>query len=202
MSDVKLKSALSVLVLVACPGISPAVLAQAINFTVNGTITDVVCTPDVVGSHWSGSGSNGTVTLNNAKSNQLETAGDTAEAAQIDFIVTACARSENYMWVYFESDQVDAGRIVPTAGAAFAIDRVRFEIRDASTGNKINVSATGAGTGNVPGSGQGLPVQLTGSTGNRGATKSYIIQYYAQQGLTAAHSGSMSATATYTVKYF
>jgi len=201
MFDVKLKSALSVLTLVACAKISPAVLAQAINFTVNGTIVDVVCTPDVVGSHWSGSGGNGTVTLDNVRVNQLEAAGDTAEAAQIDFVVTACAKaSVTYMWVYFESDQTDAGRIVPSSGAA--LDRLRFEIRDAGTGNKINVSATGTGAGNAPISGQGIPVQLSGPPGNRSATKSYIIQYYASQGLTHIHTGHVSASTTYTVKYF
>jgi len=167
-----------------------------VNFTINGEIKDVTCTPTLTGSGYSGT----TLTLPSVDLADLDAPGKTAGESTINFAFSNCAMSINKsnMWVHFTSPQVDgAGRIIPTTGTVL----VRFEIRDVTStgamGNPVRANGT---AGTHPTSGQGTPAALTGSYPSRSVSKSYIVRYYANQAVTQA--GTVSASATYTVKYY
>jgi len=195
------KHSLSALSCALCVMVSPAVFAQAVNFTVVGTVQGATCTPTLVGgSQWGA----GTLTLPDVEVNTLDSAGKTASPVPLTFQITNCPVSLNNMWVYFESWDVDGdGRIIPSFGAA--ADRVRFEILDGNTSMRVHASVVGSSTGSfgVPNANQGTGAAFTGSGAGRGASKTYFFRYYTTQALDASHAGTaLWANATYTVKYY
>jgi len=173
---------------IVCAG-SPA-LAQTVNFTITGTIDDVACTPNLTGAAVSGS----TVTLPNVKLTDLDTAGKTAGNTPITFTLANCGMSTatNNMWVHFNSGNVVGGRMVTSNS------QVHVEIRnDSASGNLVQAGGTAA---NQPTANQGTAAPFTGTFPNRGASKTYVLRYYASQPVTQA--GTVSTQATYTVKYY
>jgi len=184
-----LKSTLSLLSLATVCASSPA-LAQTVNFTITGTIEDVACTPTLGGTGVSGN----TVTLPTVNLTALDAAGKTAGDRPITFTLANCGMStaSNNMWVYFNSGNVAAGRMVSSNS------QVHFEIRNDTAGGTL-VQAGGT-AGNQPTANQGTAAPFTGTFPNRGASKTYVLRYYASQPVTQA--GTVSAQATYTVKYY
>jgi len=199
----RFKHALSALSCALCMGASPGVFAQAVNFTIVGTIDQVTCTPTLAGgSQWNGS----TLTLPTVGLGELASAGATAKPIPLTFQLNGCQMPQSNMWVYFESAQVDGeGRIIPTSGPTATRNRIRFEILDGNTSTRVYASTTGSSIGNIgaPNANQGTGVTFTGSGASRTASKTYTFQYYTTQALESANAGtSVSANATYTVKYY
>jgi len=194
---VNTKKPYQLLLVAACAAMSAPALAQ-VNFTINGMIEEAVCTPTVSASNsrWTGN----VLTLPTVKLIDLDEATKTAGDTQITFDLPGCGKSSSisHMWVHFESGSVDgAGRIIPTTGTGW----VRFEIRDVdSSGVMGNLVRAGGTATDQPGSGQGTAAAFTGTYPSRNASKSYIFRYYANQAVTIA--GTVSASATYTVKYY
>jgi len=184
--------------LLACAGLCVASWSACaqVNFTINGEIKDVTCTPTLTGSGYSGT----TLTLPAVDLADLDMAGKTAGDTTLTFAFSNCAMSTNNsnMWVHFTSGSVDgAGRIIPTTGTGW----VRFEIRDVTSGGTMgNIVQAGGTAGTQPTPGQGTAAAFTGTYPSRSVSKSYIVRYYANQPVTQA--GVVSANATYTVKYY
>jgi len=190
----KVKTPYQLLLAGACAAISAQALAQ-VNFTIEGEIKDVTCTPTLTGSKYSGT----TLKLDPVDLADLDTAGKTAGDTTINFAFNNCAMSTNNsnMWVHFTSATVDgAGRIIPSSGTGW----VRFEVRDVTSGGTMgNLVQVGGTAGTQPTSGQGTAAPFTGSYPSRSVSKSYIVRYYAKAQVTQA--GDLTAQMTYTVRY-
>jgi len=76
--------------------------------------------------------------------------------------------------------------------------QVHFELRnDTASGTLVQAGGT---AGNQPTANQGTAAPFTGTFPTRGAIKTYVLRYYANQPVTQA--GTVSTSATYTVKYY
>jgi len=182
----------------ACLIASPAVFAQ-VNITVTGTIEEVVCTPTLTGTGVSGN----TITLPKVNISDFPSNGSTAGATQITFTLTGCGMStaKNNMWVHFDSPSTTSGGLmVPTSGP----NRVVFEILDVNSTGVVGARVRAGGTaGDQPNSNQGTAAAFTGTWPSRDASKNYVIQYYrSSSNAFPALPGTISTSATYTVKYY
>jgi len=184
--------------------------AQTLNFTVNGTVKQSACTPNLSGMQLGliGGGSNGdgsTVTLGKVTTDHINYYNYYADgsvpggATQIYFKATGCTGTQaNYMWIHFTANVDSDGRIITNAGSA---NPLRFEIRDDDiNGQRIIV---GGFAGSQPGTTpyQGTAAAFIGSNANpRSAQKNYVVRWYA--GSHVVNAGVYSASVTANFKYY
>jgi len=182
-------SHLHLLLLAAACAVSASAFAQ-VNVLISGEIQPATCTPNMTGIGVTAS----SITLPPVSLSALDGIGKTAGPRTVTFSLPAgCDVSQNNMWVHFNSGQVEAGRIVSSN------PQVHFEIRnDTETGAQVFAGGTALNTG--PNSNQGTAASITGAPGNRMASKDYVLRYYANQ--VVSQAGSITANATYTVKYY
>jgi len=182
------------LLTLTCLIVSPAVLAQ-VNITITGQIDEVTCTPVATGTTLSGN----TLTLAPKQLPALNASDPSVPGGNLVFTLTGCGMSSaiNNMWVHFTAGSIDNGRINTNN------TQVAFQIRDIDSsgalGGQVDVGGTAAATG--PTANQGTPAAFTGSFPTRNASKSYAVHYY-RKGAIVDQAGTVTATATYTVKYY
>jgi len=186
------------LLTLACLLASPIAFAQ-VNITITGTIEDVACTPTLNGAAVSGN----TITLPNVTIADFPSLGSTAGPVEITFTLTGCGMSttKNNMWVHFDSPNVSGGGlIIPTSGPI----SVQFEIMDVDATGVIGSRVRAGGTaGDQPNTNQGTAAAFTGAWPTRDATKKYVIHYRkVSSSQFPAIPGTISTSATYTVKYY
>jgi len=181
------------LALAAAASASIPAMAQ-VNITINGKIQEAVCTPVMTAS---GLSSN-VLTLPNKQMSDFNAPNMSVTGRDITFTLTGCGMSDTIknMWVHFTATSITGGRINTNH------PQIKFQVRDINAagtlGNQVNVGGTAAATG--PTANQGTAAAFTGTFPNRGAVKKYRVNYYNTAIVTQA--GDITATATYTVKYF
>jgi len=182
------------LLTLACLLASPMVSAQ-VAVTVTGQINEVTCTPVVTGTTLSGN----TLTLASIQLPALNAADPSVPGGNLTFTLTGCGSSLaiNNMWVHFTASSITGGRINTNNS------EVAFQIRDINSGGalggQVDVGGTAAATG--PSANQGTPADFTGTFPSRNAAKSYAVHYY-RKGATVSQAGTVTASATYAVKYY
>jgi len=175
-------------------------LAQSISFTVNGTVKQSACTPNLQRTMVGGN----TVDLPEVETDDLNQQGKTWGNTTIHFKAEGCTGNVNNMWIYFTSANVDSnGRIIPN-NIPHSGNPLRFEIRNNDpSGPRVKVGSSGSNAGNAPDTSQGTAVSFSGANPltnpNRVANKYYGIRYYANA---AVPAGDYSATVTAHFKYY
>ena len=163
--------------------------------TFTGSVTANTCTIKI-----NGGAADATITLPTVSASQLAKGGDTAGSTPINFALSACqtgtSAATGAVKAYFETGtNVDpaTGRLKNTAASGATNVQLQLlnsddsviTIGDAST---IKGGTLAAGTG-------------PGSTASS-ATFAYAVRYYnSASGSTAAGSGSVSSSVTYSVTY-
>jgi len=195
----KVKHILPLLSLAACTAVftssvmaqTPPLGPQPIEF--EGEITSAACTASL--------STGTTVTLPPRPYYDLPNAGDTAGETpfSVDLNCTAPI-AENQFWVHFEgaAGAINAeGRYVNT-NTTNPTTNVSFQLLDKPTDAVIAAGGT-AGVGG-PGANQGGSATFVGGTPGTGS-KDYAVRYYAENGLTTADVGAVSAEGTFTVHF-
>jgi len=152
--------------------------------TISGEVQADSCTPTV-------SGINGnTLQLQPKTMSQMNASDPSIPGSNITFSVSGC--TQNNMWTHFTAADISNGRI--NTGHP----QVQFQIRDLNNGvlgGQVDVGGSAGTSG--PSASQGTGVAITGGA----ASKSYAVHYY-RSVPTVTQPGGMSASATYTVKYY
>jgi len=182
----------------ACLLASPAIFAQTVNITVSGEIKEVVCTPTLSGPKVTGN----TIALDPADTTDFPAQGATAKDTRITFAVTNCGKTQNNMWVHFNSTNTTTdGLMVPTTGPTDVV----FEIIDVDSsgtpGSRVRAGGTAAATGPSGTQGTGAALSPISTWPNRSASKSYDIRYR-RVSATPPQGGQISTAATYSVLYY
>jgi len=169
-------------------------LAQ-VNINIKGKILEVSCTPVLTASD----GLAGNIlTLPNKNMSAFTTVNQSLLGRDLIFTLTDCGASTaiNNMWVHFTASNITNGRINTDH------PQIQFQIRDidasGTLGAQVNVGGTAAATG--PSANQGTAAAFTGTFPSRGAVKKYRVNYFNPVLVTQA--GDITASVTYTVKYF
>jgi len=166
-----------------------------LDITFEGEIMASVCTPVLSGPSVKGN----TVKLDPAETAELAEAGDTAKPKEFTITVTCptLLKGPRQFWAHFEGASVNpSGRFASEVGSA----NVSFQLLDGLGGDVIVAGGSG---GTSPGANQGTGSSMfTGAPPPVSASKTYAVQYYAENGLTPADAGLVSANGTYTVYFY
>jgi len=185
---------------------SAQALAQ-LSFTVEGTVKQSTCVPNLSGMQLKMFGGLGSkVTLPKVSThhvnyyNYYEDGSVPGGAKQISFMATGCTGTQaNYMWIHFTANVDSDGRIITNAGSA---NPLRFEIRDGNINGNGERIIVGGSAGSQPGTTpyQGTAAAFVGSNANpRSAHKTYTVRWYAGSHVVA---GVYSASVTANFKYY
>jgi len=195
----KLKQSLYALSLAAGSVFSASALAQQYpvdpvpeDITFEGMILASVCTARVDGGN--------TVTLEPVFVQELAEKDKTAKPKEFTISVDCPMNlgDADRFWAHFEAaNPAPDGRFEPNVGST----NVSFQLLD-SNGETV-IKAGGAASAGGPGADQGTGSDVfSGNPPAVSASKKYVVRYYAEEGLTNADAGPVSADGTYTVYFY
>jgi len=167
-----------------------------LDITFEGEIIASACTPKLSGPSVTGN----TVKLDPAETSELANTGDTAKPKEFTISVTCptLLKGPRQFWAHFEGASVNSeGRYATEVGSK----NVSFQLLDGLDGDVIVAGGSGGSFAPGPDQGTGSSV-FTGAPPPVSASKTYAVQYYAEDGLTNADAGLVSSNGTYTVYFY